>query len=162
MAASYDQIIAAVVARFKADTSITALLTSRTIGATTNGANNIVTGRLPDKVLMPCVILEDYGPRPAVRTMHENPMQYIVVDVDVKVVGDADALYQIQAEIDESMESANLGATAIADTADWTIKDVESAGAWTPSFIPKECRMDSTVQNPESRSKSFAVYAALK
>ncbi len=162
MATSYREILESIVARLKADSGITDLLTARTIGGTSSKANNIFTGDIPDPIVLPCISLRDFGPAPANRELHEDPFGYTFVDVEVSVFGEADDLYAIQAEIDESFEDMPRGTTAMADSSNWTFKDIDTSGEWTHVAIPKTIRLEGSGQNTEQRSKTYSVKASWK
>lgn len=161
MATSYAGILTAIVTLLKADSGVTALLASRTIGATTSGANNIFygAGDLPLPVLFPCIAVRDLGVFPLYADQHDVPMAAVLVPVEVSCFGQSQDLRGLLSELDEAFEGVH-NSNAI-DTADWRFLDVDTSGDWNVIQVPKELTADGSLIL-EQRVKVYGIKAANK
>lgn len=159
MASHPSEIVEALGAFLAADSTITDLLATRTIGGVASKANSIFTGTINEPPALPCISLRFMGPRPRVLDVHENPHKISGFDLEVSIFGDQVAAWGIAAEVDERLEAGNIGATAISDPSHWAIKDIATQGEWTDIDIPRDIRHDNFGEHLVQLVKVYEVFA---
>ena len=167
MATDYRDIIDTLAAYLAADATVTALLGTTTIGGVASQANSIFYGPSPQPPVFPCISLRAFGPYSAASTLHENPHAFASLEFEVTVFGEESSMWDIQAEVDERMERANLKITGdsandLTDSASWAIKDINVAGSWVNVDVRPEISKDAVGQNLVQRTKTYTILAADK